>query len=53
MVQLITITKLVNPLRGGTSSEIIPLLIQTFTIPVQVATFTNELVRGNEKFVKE
>ncbi len=30
VVQLVAITKLVNPLRGGTSLEIIPLLVQTF-----------------------
>jgi hypothetical protein len=53
MVQLVTITKPISPLRGGTSLEIIPLPIQNFTIHVQVATFTNELVKGSEKFIKE
>ncbi len=28
-------------------------LIQTFTIPVQVTTVTNELMKGSEKFVKQ
>jgi hypothetical protein len=37
VVQLVAITKLVCPLRGGTSLKIIPLHVQTFTIHVQVA----------------
>ncbi len=53
MVQLVTITKPISPLKGGTNLKIIPLPIQTFAIHVQVATFTNELVRGSENFVKE
>jgi hypothetical protein len=53
MVQLVTITKPINPLKGGTSLKVIPLPIQTFTIQVQIATFTNELVKGSENFVKE
>ncbi len=53
IVQHVSITKPISPLRGGTSLEIIPLLVQTFTIHVQVATVTNELVRDNERYVKE
>jgi hypothetical protein len=34
VVQLVAITKLVGPLRGGTCLEIIPFLVQTFTIHV-------------------
>jgi hypothetical protein len=46
VVQLVAIIKLVCSLRGGTSLKIIPL-------HVQVATVTNEPVKGNEKSVKE
>jgi hypothetical protein len=53
VVQLVTITKPISPLRDGTCLEIIPLPIQTFTIPVQVTIVTNELVKGNEKYVKK
>ncbi len=53
MVQLVAITKLVSPLRGGTCLNIISLPIQTFTIHVQVATIINEPMRGSEKHVKE
>jgi hypothetical protein len=53
VVQLVAITKLVSPLRGGTCLDIISLAIQTFTIHVQVATITNEPMRGSEKYVKE
>jgi hypothetical protein len=53
MVQPIAITKPINLLRGGTSLEIIPLPIHTFTILVQVATIVNELVKCSERFVKE
>jgi hypothetical protein len=28
-------------------------LVQTFTILVQVGTFTNEPMKGSEKFIKE
>jgi hypothetical protein len=37
MVQPIGITKPINPLKGGNFFKIIPLHIQTFTIPIQVA----------------
>ncbi len=53
MVQHVAITKPVSPLKGGIGLEIIPLLVQIFTIHVQVATITNELVRGSEKIIKE
>jgi hypothetical protein len=53
VVQHVAITKPINPLKGGTSLEIIPLPIQTFTILVQIATIVNELVKGNERSTKE
>jgi len=53
MVQHVATIKLVSPLRGGTCLEIIPLHVQTFTIPIQVTTVTIEHVKGNEKFVKK
>jgi uncharacterized membrane protein len=53
MVQLVAITKLVNPLKGGTSFKIMPLPIQTFSIHVQVAIVINELVKGSERSAKE
>ncbi len=34
--QLVVITKLISPIRGGTCLEIIPLLVITLTIPVEV-----------------
>jgi hypothetical protein len=34
--QLVVITKLISPIRGGTCLEIIPLLMITLTIPVEV-----------------
>ncbi len=53
VVQLVAITKSIYPLRGGISLEIIPLLVQTFTIHVQVATIIDEHVRSNERPAKE
>jgi hypothetical protein len=52
-LQHVAITKLINPLRGGTSLEIIPLHVQTFIIHVQVATITNEPMKGSERSTKE
>ncbi len=51
MVQLVT--KLINPLRDGTSLEIIPLPIQTFTIHVLVTIIVNQPMKGNERSDKE
>ncbi len=45
--------QLVSPQRGGTSLEIIPLHVQTFTIHVQVATVANEPMKNSERFDKE
>ncbi len=53
IVQPIVVTKSVCPLIGGTSLEIIPLPIQTFTIHVQVAIIVTEPVKGSEKFIME
>jgi hypothetical protein len=51
MVQLVT--KLVNPLRGGTCLEIIPLPVQTFIIHVLVTIVVSQLVEGSERFNKK
>jgi hypothetical protein len=40
-------------LRGGTSLEIIPLVVQTSTIHVLLTTIITQLVEGNEKSNKE
>ncbi len=53
IVQPIVATKLVYPLIAGTSLEIIPLPIQTFTIHVQVAIIVTEPVKGSEKSIME
>ncbi len=42
-------TKLISPLKGGTCLEIIPLVVQTFTIHVLVTTIISQLVEGNER----
>jgi hypothetical protein len=47
MVQLII--KLVSPLKGGIGLEIIPLPIQTFTIPTLVTIVINQHVEGSER----
>jgi hypothetical protein len=52
MVQPIAIAKLVT-LKGGIGLEIMPLLVQTFSIHVQVAIVTNEPMKGSEKSAKE
>jgi hypothetical protein len=49
IVQPIVIIKPISPLRGGTCLEI-PLLVQTFTIHIEV---TIEHVVDNGKFVKD
>jgi hypothetical protein len=51
MVQLVT--KPINPLRDGTSLEIIPLPIQTFIIHVPVTIIVSQPMEGNERFDKE
>jgi hypothetical protein len=47
------ITKLVNPLRGRTCLEIIPLLVQTFTIHVLVNIVFNRPVEVSERFDRD
>jgi hypothetical protein len=47
------ITKIVNPLRGGMGLELIPLPIQTFTIPIPITTIVSQLVEGSERFDKK
>jgi hypothetical protein len=44
------IIKLVNPLKGGISFKIIPLPIQTFTIPTLMTIVVNQHVEGSERF---
>jgi hypothetical protein len=51
MVQLIS--KPINPLRGGTSLEIIPLLVHTFMILVLVTIVVNQPVEGRERSDKK
>ncbi len=51
IVQPIVATKSVSPVIGGTSLEIIPLPIQTFTIHIQVTIVFIKHVKGNEKSV--
>jgi hypothetical protein len=53
VIQPIVITKPISPLRGGIHLEIIPLLVQTFSMLVQVAIITHESMKGNEKSAKE
>ncbi len=43
------ITKPVSPLRGGTSLQIIPLPIQTFTIHVPMTIIINQLMESSER----
>jgi hypothetical protein len=47
------IFKPINPLRGGTSLEIIPLLVHTFMILVLVTIVVNQPVEGKEKSDKK
>jgi hypothetical protein len=51
VVQLITTSKPISPLRSGIGLEIIPLLVQTFTMLVQVTIVITKLVKGSEKFI--
>jgi hypothetical protein len=53
VVQLVAITKPVNPLRGGTCLEIIPLPIQIFIILVSATTIVNKLIEDNKRCDKE
>jgi hypothetical protein len=53
MVQLVVTTKLISPLKGGSCLEIIPLLVQTFTMPIHIAAIIIKLVRNSEKSIKE
>jgi hypothetical protein len=47
------IAKPINPLRGGTGLQIIPLPVQIFIIFVSVTTIVNQTVEGNERFDKK
>jgi hypothetical protein len=47
------ISKPINPLKGGISSEIIPWSIQTFIIYVPMTIIVSQLVKGSERFNKE
>jgi len=47
VVQLVT--KPISPLRG----EIIPLLVQTFIIPIPNTTIVTQPMEGSERFNKE
>jgi hypothetical protein len=51
MVQLNT--KPINPLRGGTCLEIIPLLAQTFIILIPKTTIVSQLMEDSERSNKE
>jgi hypothetical protein len=53
VVQLVAITKLINPRRGGTCLEIIPLPIQTFTALVPITTIVSKLIEDNKRCDKE
>ncbi len=53
MVEHVAITKLVSPLRGGTSLEIIPLHVQTFIRPILMTIVVNKLVEDSERYDKE
>jgi hypothetical protein len=47
------VTKPVSPLRGGTSLEITPLPIQTFTTLVLVTIVVSQFVEGSERSDKK
>ncbi len=47
------VTKPVSPLRGGTSLEIIPLHVQTFTISVPLIAIVSQPMEGSEKSNKK
>jgi hypothetical protein len=51
VVQLVT--KLVSPLRGGTSFKIIPLPIQIFTMLVSMTIVVSQTMESSERFDKE
>jgi hypothetical protein len=46
-------TKLVSPLRGGTSLEFISLPVWTFTILILVTTIANQPLEGSERSDKK
>jgi hypothetical protein len=52
VVQNVVTTKPVSPFRGGIGLKIIHLLVQIFTIPIQVTTIDVECAKGSEKYVK-
>ncbi len=47
------VMKPISPPKGGTCLEIIPLLVQIFTIPIIMTIIVSQLVEGNEKSDKE
>jgi hypothetical protein len=51
VVQLVT--KPISPQKGGISLEIIPLLVQTFIIPISVTTIVSQHVKGSERSDKK
>jgi len=53
MPSMVHVMKPISPPKGETCLEIIPLLVQIFTIPILVTIIVNQLVEGNEKSDKE
>jgi hypothetical protein len=47
------VIKLISPLRGGTSLEIIPLHVQIFIILVSVTIIVNQPMEGSERSNKK
>jgi hypothetical protein len=53
LVQHVATTKPINPLRGGTCLESIPLLFRFFFVPIQVIIATTKLVDSSDKSIQE
>jgi hypothetical protein len=49
VVQPTTITKLISPLKDGTSFKIIPLPVQTFIIPVPITVVVSKPMENSER----
>jgi hypothetical protein len=47
------VIKSINPLKGGTCFKIIPLHVQTFTIPTLVTIIISQHVESNERSDKQ
>ncbi len=47
------VTKPISPLRGGTCLEIIPLVVETFNIPIRRTIIINQFMEGSERSNKE